>query len=76
MLDYGLRKGGRMFRKTYTLEQIINKLREAEIYINQGDFIPETSRRICVTEQTYYRCRKEYNQVLPHSSLDYHPPAP
>ena len=49
-----------MVRKTYTPEQIINKLREAEILINQGVSISESSRKIGVTEQTYYRWRKEY----------------
>jgi len=49
-----------MVRKTYTPEQIINKLREAEILINQGVSISEASRKIGVTEQTYYRWRKEY----------------
>ena len=49
-----------MVRKTYTPEQIINKLREAEIHINQGIPISEASRKIGVTDQTYYRWRKEY----------------
>ncbi len=49
-----------MVRKTYTPEQIINKLREAEIHINQGISIAEASRKISVTQQTYYRWRKEY----------------
>jgi len=49
-----------MVRKSYTPEQIINKLREAEIHINQGISISEASRKIGVTEQTYYRWRKEY----------------
>ena len=49
-----------MVRKTYTPEQIINRLREAEIHINQGIPIAEASRKIGVTEQTYYRWRKEY----------------
>ena len=49
-----------MARKGYTPEQIINKLREAEIQINQGIAISEASRKIGVTEQTYYRWRKEY----------------
>ena len=38
----------------------MNKLREAEIHINQGISISEVSRKIGVTEQTYYRWRKEY----------------
>jgi putative transposase len=49
-----------MARKGFTPEQIINKLREAEIQINQGISIAEASRKIGVTQQTYYRWRKEY----------------
>ena len=49
-----------MVRRNFTPEQIINKLREAEIHINQGASISEASRKIDVTEQTYYRWRKEY----------------
>jgi len=49
-----------MGRKTYTAEQIINKLREVEILISQGTSISEASRKIGVTEQTYYRWRREY----------------
>jgi transposase-like protein len=49
-----------MAKKGYTPEQIINKLREAEIILSQGNNISEASRKIGVTEQTYYRWRKEY----------------
>jgi transposase-like protein len=49
-----------MARKIYSPEQIINKLREAEIILSQGSSIGEASRKIGVTEQTYYRWRKEY----------------
>ena len=49
-----------MVRKNFTPEQIINKLREAEIHINQGISIAEASRKIGITQQTYYRWRKEY----------------
>ena len=49
-----------MAKKTYTPEQIINKLREAEIHLSQGSSIGEASRKIGVTEQTYYRWRREY----------------
>ena len=49
-----------MIRKAYTPEQIINKLREAEIHLSQGGNIGEASRKIGVTEQTYYRWRREY----------------
>ena len=49
-----------MVRKGYTAEQIIGKLREAEILLSQGATIGEASRKIGVIEQTYYRWRKEY----------------
>ena len=49
-----------MVRKTYTPEHIINKLREAEIHINQDISIAGASRKIGITEQTYYRWRREY----------------
>ncbi len=49
-----------MARKSYTPEQIINKLRQAEVLLSQGATIGEANRKIGVTEQTYYRWRKEY----------------
>jgi len=49
-----------MVKKSYSPEQIINKLREAEILLNQRATVGEASRKIGVTEQTYYRWRKEY----------------
>ncbi len=49
-----------MVKKSHSPEQIINKLREAEILLNQGANVGEASRKIGVTEQTYYRWRKEY----------------
>jgi putative transposase len=49
-----------MSKRFYSPEQIINKLREAEILLSQGATTGEASRKIGVTEQTYYRWRKEY----------------
>jgi putative transposase len=49
-----------MARKGYTAEQIINKLREVEILLSQGLTVGVASKKIGVTEQTYYRWRKEY----------------
>ena len=49
-----------MVNKAYTQEQIISKLRETEILLSQGATIAETSKKIGVTEQTYYRWRREY----------------
>jgi putative transposase len=41
-------------------EEIIGNLREAEIILAQGGATADACRRIAVTEQTYYRWRKEY----------------
>ncbi len=49
-----------MVRRTYRPEQIINKLREAEVLLSQGSTVGEAARKIGVTEQTYYRWRREY----------------
>jgi transposase-like protein len=49
-----------MVKKTFKPEQIINKLREAEILLSQGLKVGEVARKLNVTEQTYYRWRKEY----------------
>jgi len=49
-----------MVKKGYTPEQVINKLREAEVLLSQGITVGEVCRRIGVTDVTYYRWRKEY----------------
>ncbi len=49
-----------MSKKKYGSEQIITKLREVEIMLSKGSTIGEASKKIGVTEQTYYRWRKEY----------------
>jgi len=49
-----------MPRKRYTSEQIISKLREAEVELARGKKVPQVCRQLGVTEQTYYRWRKEY----------------
>ena len=49
-----------MVRKAFRPEQIINRLREAEVLISQGATVGEASRRLGITDQTYYRWRREY----------------
>ena len=49
-----------MARKRFTAEQIIMKLREAEVGLAQGQTVGQVCKQIGVTEQTYYRGRKEY----------------
>lgn len=49
-----------MARKRFSSEQIITMLREAEVLLNQSNPVAEVCRKLGVSEQTYYRWRKEY----------------
>jgi transposase-like protein len=49
-----------MARKRYSPEIIIRKLREAEVLQGQGKTIAEVVKQLGITEQTFYRWRKEY----------------
>ena len=49
-----------MKKKGFSAEQIIGKLREAEVLLGQGGTVGEVSRKLGITEQTYYRWRREY----------------
>jgi putative transposase len=49
-----------MARKRFTVEQIIHHLREAKVLLAQGRTVGEVCRQIGVSEQSYYRWRKEY----------------
>jgi putative transposase len=49
-----------MARKRFSPEQIITMLREAEVLLNQSNPVAEVCRKLGISEQTYYRWRKEY----------------
>ena len=49
-----------MSRKRFTPEQIIGFLRQAEVGLSQGDKAGPTCRRLGISEQSYYRWRREY----------------
>ena len=49
-----------MARKRHTAEQIILKLREAEVLLSQGSNVADVGKQLGVSEQTYYRWRKQY----------------
>jgi putative transposase len=49
-----------MPRKRFTAEQIITKLREAEVLLSKGQNVGEVCRQLGVSENTYFRWRKEY----------------
>jgi putative transposase len=49
-----------MARKRFTAEQIIGMLREAQVRLSQGKKLKGICRNLGITEQTYYRWRKDY----------------
>ena len=50
-------------KKHHTPEQIIHLLRQAEVELAGGQTVPQVCRKLGVTEQTYYRWRKEYGGI-------------
>ena len=49
-----------MARKRHSAEDIVNKLREAEVLIANGTTIAQVCKQIGITDQTYYKWRREY----------------
>jgi len=49
-----------MSRKRFSAEEIVNKLRRADVLISQGQTVTQVCKQIGVIDQTYYRWRKEY----------------
>ena len=49
-----------MARKRYTAEQIITKLREAEVELAKGQTTPQVCKKLGISDQTFYRWRKEF----------------
>ncbi len=49
-----------MPRKRYNAEEIIHKLREADVLLSQGRPVKQVSKQLGIAEQTYYRWRKAY----------------
>ena len=57
-----------MARRKYTPEQIISKLREVEVALAQGASVALAAHGIGVTDQIYYRWRREYGGLTVESS--------
>lgn len=60
-----------MPRKRHTPEQIIRRLREAEVEFAKGQTTIDVVRKLGITEQTCYGWRKAYNTFRPHSALGF-----
>ena len=51
--------------KRFTPEQIVSKLRQADVELGKGQTVPEVCRKIEVSQQTYYRWRQRYGGMSP-----------
>ena len=49
-----------MARKRYSAEDVVSKLREAEVLLSQNKTVAEVVRQLGISEQTYYRWKREY----------------
>jgi putative transposase len=54
-----------MKQNRHTVDQIIAKLRRANVEIGKGKKVPEICRLLEITDQTYYRCRQKYGGMQP-----------
>ena len=52
-------------KKRYSAEQIIMKLREADVGLGKGLRVPEVCKELGISEQTYYRWRQKYGGMAP-----------
>ena len=54
-----------MLQKRHSVDQIISKLRKADVELGKGKKVPEVCKLISITEQTYYRWRQKYGGMQP-----------
>jgi putative transposase len=52
-------------KKRYSPEQIVGKLREADVQLGKGLRVPEVCKQLGISEQTYYRWRQKYGGMAP-----------
>ena len=65
-----------MPRKRFSTEQIITKLRQAEVALGRGLRPPQVCKQLGISEQTYYRWRKEYGGRRLGAGNEEEPPLP
>ena len=56
-------------KKRHSAEQIVAKLRRADVELGKGLKVPEVCRQLGISEQTYYRWRTKYGGMAPHRTL-------
>ena len=54
-----------MAQKRHSVDQVISKLRRADVELGKGKKVPEVCKQIEITEQTYYRWRQKYGGMKP-----------
>ena len=54
-----------MKQKRHSVDQIVSKLRKADVELGKGKKVPEVRKELEVTEQTYYRWRQKYGGMQP-----------
>jgi putative transposase len=54
-----------MKQKRHSVDQIIPKLRQADVELGKGKKVPEICKILGITEQTYYRWRQKYGGMQP-----------
>ncbi len=54
-----------MAQKRHSVDQIISKLRRADVELGKGKKVPEVCKWLQITEQTYYRWRQKYGGMQP-----------
>ena len=52
-------------KKRYSVEQIVSKLRQADVGLGKGLKVPDVCRELGISEQTYYRWRQKYGGMSP-----------
>ena len=54
-----------MSQKQHTVDQVIAKLRPADVLLGKGTKVPELCKQLEIAEQTYYRWRQKYGGMQP-----------
>jgi putative transposase len=52
-------------KKRYSVEQIVSKLRQADVGLGKGLRVPDVCRELGISQQTYYRWRQKYGGMAP-----------
>ena len=52
-------------KKKHSAEQIVSKLRQADVELGKGSKVPEVCKQLGISEQTYYRWRQKYGGMDP-----------